>query len=45
MPGSPEKERLGPRHDDFDDIQTLQNLLELRSSMRKENGSIDESLD
>ncbi len=45
MPGSQAEENSeGPWHDDLDDIQTLQNLLELRSFLRKKD-RLEESLD
>ena len=46
MPGSqPEEDSEGPWHEDLDDIQTLQNLLELRSFLRKQKNQLYESLD
>jgi len=46
MPGSQAKESSeGPGHDDLDDIQTLKNLLELRSFMKQQKDSLDEPLD
>jgi len=46
MPGSqPEENPEGPWLEDLDDIQTLQNLLELRSFLKKQKNPLDESLD
>jgi len=46
MPGSqPEENPEGQWHEDLDDIQTLQNLLELRSFLKKQKNQLDESLD
>ena len=46
MPGQQTEETLETSgQDDFDDIQTLKNLLELRSFMRKQKPSLDEPFD
>ncbi len=46
MPGPQTEETFeASGQDDFDDIQTLKNLLELRSFVRKQKPSLDEPLD
>ncbi|MEK6919944.1 MAG: hypothetical protein AABX62_02750 [Thermoproteota archaeon] len=47
MPGSENSEREGQssRHDEFEDIEILKNLLELRTRLKKERGGIDTELE
>ena len=45
MPGPQEEAFEASGQDDFDDIQTLKNLLELRTFMRKHKQSLEEPLD
>jgi len=47
MPGSEnsEREAQSSRHDEFEDIEILKNLLELRTRLKKERGGIDTELE
>ena len=47
MLGSENSERTAQasRHDEFEDIEILKNLLELRTRLKKERGGIDTELD
>ena len=47
MPGSKDSEctAQSSRPDDFEDIEILKNLLELRTRLREERGGIDAELD
>ncbi len=45
MAGSEEPESSKARHDDLDDIQTLKNLLELRTLVKGEIDSLETQLE